>query len=148
MKNIKFSLIISAFFFFGCKDTFLDQDLNSSQIISSSYYNSDSEVETATTTAYSFIDYSDWWQIQWWRAVNDAASDNAWIGINGGQATALQATQYTLNGENDRVEAHWLMLYKSIYRFNATIEGVEKSKVDAKLKARSIAELKFMRATH
>jgi starch-binding outer membrane protein, SusD/RagB family len=146
MKNIKYFLIVTVCFFYSCKDSFLDQDLNSSQIISDSYYNSDSEVETATTTSYSFIDYADWWQNQWLRAVNEAASDNSWIGLNGGQGTAIQAAHYTLNGENDRIEAHWIMLYKSIYRFNATIEGVEKSNVSATLKARSIAELKFMRA--
>jgi starch-binding outer membrane protein, SusD/RagB family len=147
MKNIKVLLIISACFFNSCKDSFLEQDLNSSQIIADSYYNSDSEVETATTTSYTFIDYSDWWQIQWLRAVNEAASDNAWIGLNGGQGTAVQAAHYTLNGENDRIEAHWIMLYKSIYRFNATIEGIEKAKnTNASIKARSIAELKFMRA--
>ena len=146
MKNIKYFLIIAVCFFCGCKDTFLDQSLNGNQILSESYYNSESEVETATTTSYTFIDYADWWQNQWLRAVNEAASDNAWIGLNGGQGTAIQAAHYTLNGENDRIEAHWIMLYKSIYRFNATIEGVEKSTVNATLKARSIAELKFMRA--
>jgi starch-binding outer membrane protein, SusD/RagB family len=145
-KYIKYLLITTLLFAGGCKEEFLEQDLNSSQILSESYYNTESEVETATTTSYTFIDYSDWWQIQWLRAVNEAASDNAWIGLNGGQGTAIQAAHYTLNGENDRIEAHWIMLYKAIYRFNATIEGVEKSNIDAKLKARSIAELKYLRA--
>jgi starch-binding outer membrane protein, SusD/RagB family len=146
MKNIKFLLIVAALSFNSCKESFLDQSLNGSQILSEGYYNSDSEVETATTTAYTFVDYSDWWQTQWLKSVNEAASDNAWIGLNGGQGTAVQAAHYTLNGENDRIEAHWIMIYKSIYRFNATLEGVEKSNISASLKARSIAELKFLRA--
>ncbi|NJN33550.1 MAG: RagB/SusD family nutrient uptake outer membrane protein [Saprospiraceae bacterium] len=147
MKKIFVLIIISTCFLISCKESFLDQDLNSSQIIADNYYNSDSEVETAATTSYTFIDYSDWWQNQWLRAVNETASDNAWIGINGGQATALQIAQYTLNGENDRIEAHWIMLYKAIYRFNAIIEGIEKANnVNPTLKARTIAELKFLRA--
>jgi starch-binding outer membrane protein, SusD/RagB family len=146
MKNIKLLLIITALSTVACKEEFLEQDRNGSAIVSDSYYNSESEVETATTTAYTFIDYNDWWQTHWLRSVNEAASDNAWIGLNGGQATAIQAAHYTLNGENDRIEAHWIMIYKSIFRFNATIEGIEKSNIDAKLKARSIAELKFLRA--
>jgi starch-binding outer membrane protein, SusD/RagB family len=116
-KNIKYLMIVCLSFLYGCKDDFLDQNLNGSQILSDSYYNSESEVESATTTSYTFIDYADWWQNQWLRAVNEAASDNAWIGLNGGQGTAIQAAHYTLNGENDRIEAHWIMLYKAIYRF-------------------------------
>jgi starch-binding outer membrane protein, SusD/RagB family len=146
MKNIKFLLVVSVFFLNSCKESFLDQSLNGNQIISEGYYNSDSEVETATTTSYTFIDYNDWWQTQWLRSVNEAASDNAWIGLNGGQGTAVQAAHYTLNGENDRIEAHWIMIYKSIYRFNATLEGIEKAKINEKIKARSIAELKYLRA--
>ncbi|MFZ1750499.1 MAG: RagB/SusD family nutrient uptake outer membrane protein [Saprospiraceae bacterium] len=146
MKSIKYLLILIVGLFTACSDGFLDQDLNSNQIIADGYYNSDSEVETATTTSYSFIDYPDWWQNQWLRAVNEAASDNAWIGLNGGQGTAIQAAHYTLNGENDRIEAHWIMLYKSIDRFNATLEGVERANISQALKARCIAEIKFLRA--
>jgi starch-binding outer membrane protein, SusD/RagB family len=146
MKILKYSLILSFALLVSCKEDFLNQDLNSSNIQSGTYYNTVSEVESATNAQYPFIDYDDWWQTQWFRSIDEAASDNAWIGVNGGQGTAVQAAHYTLNGENDRIEAHWIMIYKSIYRFNATIEGIEKSNVDATVKARSISELKFLRA--
>lgn len=146
MKNIKFIFILFAQSIVSCKDDFLNQSPNVSSIQSGTYYNSANEVVTATAAEYSFIDYDDWWQTQWFKSINEAASDNAWIGINGGQGTAVQAAHYNLNAENDRIEAHWIMIYKSIYRFNATIEGVEKSNIDATLKARSLAELKFLRA--
>ena len=146
MKIIKYLLILSFALLLSCKEDFLNQEINSSSVQAGTYYNSISEVENATNAQYPFIDYEDWWQIQWFRALNEAASDNTWIGINGGQGTAVQTAHYTLNGENDRLEAHWIMLYKSIYRFNATIEGIEKSTIDPTVKARSMAELKFLRA--
>lgn len=147
MKNLKYLIILVAVTFFGCKKSFLDQAANVSTIQSNTYYNSISEVESATIAQYAFIDNSDWWQEQWWRQVSgEAASDNEWIGVNGGQGTAVQAAHYTLNPENDRVEAHWIMTYKSIYAFNATIEGIQKSSIDESVKNRCIAELKFLRA--
>lgn len=147
MKNLKYLMIILFVCQFGCKKSFLDQNANVSTIQSGTYYNTVAEVEGSTISQYSFIDYSDWWQTQWFRSVSgEAASDNAWIGINGGQGTAVQAAHYTLNAENDRVEAHWIMLYKSIYGFNATIEGVQKSPIDENTKNKCIAELKFLRA--
>jgi hypothetical protein len=147
MKNLKYLIFISVFSFLGCKKSFLDQKANVSTIQSNTYYNSISEVESATIAQYAFIDNSDWWQQQWWRTVSgEAASDNEWIGANGGQGTAIQAAHYTLNPENDRVEAQWIMTYKSIYGFNATIQGVQGSSIDAGVKNRCIAELKFLRA--
>lgn len=147
MKNLKYLIIISTLGLFACKKDFLDQKANVSDIRSDTYYNSVSEVEDATTAQYAFIDYPDWWQTQWWRSVSgESASDNAWIGINGGQGTAVQAAHYTLNPGNNRVEAHWIMTYKSIYRFNATIAGIQKSKIDESVKSKAIAELKFLRA--
>lgn len=147
LKMKKLIYIIIAISFFGCKKSFLEQAPNGNSISANTYYNSISEVEGATFVQYTFIDYNDWWQTQWWRSVSgEAASDNAWIGVNGGQGTAVQAAHYTLNAENDRVEAHWIMTYKAIFGFNATIEGIEKSTVDATVKSRCIAELKFLRA--
>jgi hypothetical protein len=148
LNNMKKLLYICiAIGLFGCKKSFLEQNAYVNNIQSNTYYNTVSEVESATAVQYSFIDYNDWWQTQWWRTVSgEAASDNAWIGVNGGQGTAVQAAHYTLNAENDRVEAHWIMSYKGIFSFNATIEGIEKSTIDATAKNRAIAELKFLRA--
>jgi len=146
MKNIKIILLVFVLGFMSCGDDFLDQDRNGAAILSDTYYNSVTEVESATAAEYAFIDYSAWWQTVWFRAVNEAASDNAWIGLNNGDANSVFAAHYTLNSANTRSEAHWIMQYKAIFRFNATIQGIEKSTIDASVKAKSIAELKFLRA--
>jgi hypothetical protein len=140
MKNLKYSLLLIVLGFYGCKKDFLDQNANNSNIQSDTYYNTVSEVESATIAQYAFIDFGDWWQQQWWHMVSgEAASDNCWIGVNGGQGTAVQAAHY-------RIEAHWIETYKSIYGFNATIEGIQKSKIDDVVKKKCIAEIKFIRA--
>ncbi|MBC9928947.1 RagB/SusD family nutrient uptake outer membrane protein [Chitinophaga qingshengii] len=131
----------------SCKKSFLDQDPYGGTIQSSTYYSTLDEARSATLATYAYIDYNDWWQTQWWRQVSgEAASDNEWMGLNGGQPTAVQATHYTLNPENDRLEAQWIMIYKSIYQFNATIEGVQKAPIDETAKQQLLGELKFLRA--
>jgi hypothetical protein len=147
MKNVKYILLL-AVALSSCKKTFLNQEPYGNAVQSGTYYNTVSEATSATEVQYGYIDYNDWWQTQWWRQVSgEAASDNEWIGVNGGEGTAVQAAHYTLNASNDRVEAHWIMTYKSIYGFNATIEGIEASKsIDDATKQKLTAELKFLRA--
>lgn len=148
MKTLKYTLLIlAAACITSCKKNFLDQEPYGGNVQASTYYNTVAEATSSTLACYKYIDYESWWHIQWWRQVSgEAASDNEWIGVNGGQATAVQAAHYTLNPENNRVEAHWINLYKSIYRFNATMEGLQTAKIDEDAKQKLIAELKFLRA--
>lgn len=147
MKLSKYAFIIAVICISSCKKDFLSQEPNTGSIQSDTYYNTVSEATGATVVEYSLIDYNDWWQTQWWRQVSgEAASDDEWIGVNGGEGTAVQAAHYTLNANNDRIEAHWVEVYKSIYAFNATMEGIENSKIDDASKQPLLAELKFLRA--
>ncbi|MCC8409120.1 RagB/SusD family nutrient uptake outer membrane protein [Mucilaginibacter sp. UR6-1] len=148
MKSLRYiALILVVTGMTNCKKDFLQQEPYGNAIQASTFYNNAEEATGATTVCYKYIDYDDWWQTQWFKQVGgEAASDNEWIGVNGGQGTAVQAAHYTLNAENDRIEAHWIMLYKSIYLFNATIEGLQKSQVDPALVQRLSAELRFLRA--
>ncbi|WEA01536.1 RagB/SusD family nutrient uptake outer membrane protein [Mucilaginibacter sp. SJ] len=148
MKHLKYILLVLVIAgMSACKKTFLDQEPYGNAIQANTFYNTVDEASGATIACYKYIDFDDWWQTQWWKQVGgEAASDNEWIGINGGQGTAVQAAHYTLNAENDRIEAHWIEIYKSIYIFNATIEGIQKSQIDDATKQKLIAEIKFLRA--
>jgi hypothetical protein len=53
---------------------------------------------------------------------------------------------YQIDAGNVRNEAHWIMLYKGIGRFNSTIQGIERSPIDENSKKQFIAELKFLRS--
>lgn len=145
MKNLKYLFVFLAVGLYSCKEDFLNQSAFNGNIQSGTYYNTVSEVEGATIVQYSFLDYNDWWQQQWWRMLSgEAASDNAWLGVP--FRAANDVSEYRLNGENDRVEAQWIMSYKSINGFNENIQNIEKSTIDDVIRRRCIAEIKFLRA--
>lgn len=127
----------------------LDQDPYGSSIVETQYYTTLEQCNTSTQVAYRFINYSTWWEILNWRFLaGEAASDNGWIGntYQSTHPTYDAVAHYTLDASNDRNEAQWIDLYKSIGRFNSTIEGITKSPIDDNSKKRFIAELKFLRA--
>jgi len=131
----------------GCND-FLDQVRYTSEVEQTQYYNTVEECNSTTKIAYRYIDYSTWWEILNWRYLSgEAASDNAWLGnTEGATAEYLVVGHYNIDPGNVRNEAHWIMLYKSIGRFNSIIAGITGAPIDEDSKKLFIAELKFMRA--
>jgi hypothetical protein len=131
----------------GCND-YLDQVRYTSEVEQSQYYNTVEECNASTKVAYRFIDYSTWWETLNWRFLSgEAASDNAWLGnTSGPTAEYLDVGHYTITPGNVRNEAHWIMTYKSIGRFNSIMEGITEAPIDEGNKKLFIAELKFLRA--
>lgn len=131
----------------GCND-FLDQVRYTSEVEQSQYYNTIEECNASTKVAYRFIDYSSWWETLNWRFLSgEASSDNGWLGnTSSPNAEYLEVGHFTLSPGNVRNEAHWIMLYKSIGRFNSMIEGITKAPIDESSKTQFIAELKFLRS--
>lgn len=133
----------------GCKKTFLDQENNSAAVQQGQYFTTLEQCETSTEVCYRFIDFDAWWQT--WNGkflLGEAASDNAWISntYQSTHATYDAVAQYTLDAGNDRIEGEWVELFKAIGIFNATIEGIQGSKVKDSDKDRLTGELKFLRA--
>jgi starch-binding outer membrane protein, SusD/RagB family len=131
----------------GCND-FLDQVRYTSEVEQSQYYNTVEECNTSTQVSYRYIDYSTWWETLNWRFLSgEASSDNGWLGnTEGATAEYLVVGHYNIDPGNVRNEAHWIMLYKSIGRFNSVIEGITGASIDENSKKLFIAELKFLRA--
>ncbi|HEX8041163.1 MAG TPA: RagB/SusD family nutrient uptake outer membrane protein [Chryseosolibacter sp.] len=131
----------------GCND-FLDQVRYTSEVEQSQYYNTVEECNASTKVAYRFIDYSSWWETLNWRFLSgEASSDNGWLGnTSSPNAEYLEVGHFTLGPGNVRNEAHWIMLYKSIGRFNSMIEGITNAPIDEGSKTQFIAELKFLRS--
>jgi len=94
------------------------------------------------------VDYPTWWEILNWRFLSgEASSDNGWLGNTQSlNAEYAEVGHYTLSPGNARNEAHWVMLYKSIGRFNSTMEGIESAPIDDNSKQLFLSELKFLRA--
>ena len=133
----------------GCQKSLLDVDNNSSSVETSQYYTNFDQCNTSTQVSYRYIDYDSWWQIFNWRYLSaEAASDNAWISntYQASHATYDAVSQYILDAGNDRNEAQWIMLYKSIGIFNSTMEGIQGAPIDTASKVKFTAELKFLRA--
>lgn len=131
----------------GCND-FLDQVNYTSAVEDSQYYNTLEECNTTTKVAYRFIDYSSWWETLNWRYLSgEASSDNAWLGNTEGAVAEFQEVgHYNISPGNVRNEAHWIMTYKSIGRFNSMMEGISRAPIDENSKKQFLAELKFLRA--
>ena len=132
----------------GCQKSLLDVNTNGS-VQASQYFTTLDQCNTSTQVAYRYIDYDSWWQIFNWRYLSgEAASDNAWIGntYQSTHATYDAVAQYTLDAGNDRNEAQWIMLYKSIGIYNSNIQGIQGAPIDTASKVKFIAELKFLRA--
>lgn len=142
------TLIVAIAVSSGCKKDFLEEDPYGNRVSETTYYSTDSECKNAVIACYQGIEYDDWWQTQFWRTLaGEAASDNLWVGNTyQNHATYDAVTQYTLNGENDRLEAMWIMTYKSIYRINKTITSIEPAPITASLKTQLLGELKFLRS--
>ncbi|MBS1603491.1 MAG: RagB/SusD family nutrient uptake outer membrane protein [Bacteroidetes bacterium] len=133
----------------GCKKSLLTVDNNSSAVQTSQYFTNVDQCNTSTQVCYRYIDWDSWWQIFNWRYLSgEAASDNAWVGntYQASHATYNAVAEYMLDAGNDRNEAQWIELYKSIGIFNNTIEGIQSAPIDTASKSRFIAELKFLRA--
>jgi hypothetical protein len=133
----------------GCKK--LDVEPIGSAITESQYYQTVEQCKSSTQVAYTYIDYSgSWWQTLNWRYLSgEAASDNAWMGNTyqpSGTAYYQAVTHYTLDAGNDRNEAMWVELYKSIGVFNSMMQDIEAAPIDEASKKQFIAELKFLRS--
>ena len=143
--NCLFLLLILS----SCKKSLLTVNNNDSNIESSLYFTNLQQCNTSTQVCYRFVDYDSWWQIYNWRFLSgEAASDNAWISntYQSTHATYDAVAQYTLDAGNDRNEAMWIMLYKSIGIFNSSIEGIQTAPIADADKSKFIAELKFLRS--
>ncbi|OQP59542.1 hypothetical protein A3860_37130 [Niastella vici] len=152
MNNKSFiytSIIIASLAVTSCKKSFLDQAPYNANIVESQFYTTLDQCNTSTKVSYRYVDWDSWWQTQNWRFLSgEAASDNAWIGntYQNTHASWDAVAHYTIDAGNDRVEGHWIMLYKSIGIWNSTIQGIQRSTIDASSKQQFIAELKFLRA--
>lgn len=148
MKRIFIYIFAASLSLAGATGCNLDQAPYGSSIVSDEFYTSDEQCNSATQVAYRYINYSSWWEILNWRYLSgEASSDNGWIGNTyQSHPTYDAAAHFFIDAANDRNEAQWINLYKSIGRFNSTIEGISTAPIADAGKKQYIAELKFLRA--
>nr|WP_199002381.1 RagB/SusD family nutrient uptake outer membrane protein [Flavobacterium sp. ASV13] len=150
MKKIYISMFaLSALFFTGCQDDFLD--VNPTQSIPTSdteLYNSDSGAKTFVTAIYSkFLDWdmSSFGWIGLASITSDDADKGSSPGDSGTDKDVLDALTY--NSSNPSAESTFIAQYDGINRCNQALAIIPKlDKADPALRERLMGEAKFLRA--
>lgn len=138
-------LLVTLFLFTGCKEQ-LKEDVFS-QLDPEALFSSANGIERVLFGAYRDAQITDnfggniWWQEEW-------TCDQFW---ETGGAVNLQAVVMLAFTWDASYPTHWTGLwnncYYSIRNCNLVLENIDKSPVDATLKARLIAEARFVRAS-
>lgn len=150
MKKIYISMFaLSALFFTGCADDFLDVD--STQAVPTTdvdQYNSDSGAKTFVTSIYSkFLDWdmSSFGWIGLASITSDDADKGSSPGDTGTDKDVLDALTY--NASNPSAESTFIAQYDGINRCNQALDMIPKlDQADASLRQRLMGEAKFLRA--
>jgi starch-binding outer membrane protein, SusD/RagB family len=146
MKSIV-KIFIALFLFTSCSKDFLDK----SPIIGvtdENFYRTEADAVAAVNAAYASLQF----QIgiaghfRWFWG--DIMSDDSEKGGSGDNDVndLLQLENFRGNSNIDLLEAEWGADFEGIYRANVVLEKVPPIEMDAKLKARILAEAKFIRA--
>ncbi|WP_433829669.1 RagB/SusD family nutrient uptake outer membrane protein [Flavobacterium anhuiense] len=150
MKKIYISMFaLSALFFTGCADDFLDVDPTQSIPTSDvELYNSDSGAKTFVTSIYSkFLDWdmSSFGWIGLASITSDDADKGSSPGDTGTDKDVLDALTY--NASNPSAESTFVAQYDGINRCNQALNMIPKlDKADPALRERLMGEAKFLRA--
>ncbi|MFA9191254.1 RagB/SusD family nutrient uptake outer membrane protein [Flavobacterium sp. FZUC8N2.13] len=150
MKKIYIAtFVVSAFFFTGCADEFLD--VNQTESVSTDdieLYNNDAGASQFVTSIYN--KFLNWDMTSFgWIGLSSIASDDADKGSSPGDTgtdkDVLDALTY--NESNPSVESTFNANYDGINRCNQALNILPKlDKADANLRARLAGEAKFLRA--
>jgi len=133
----------------ACADKFLDrQPLD--QVVESTFYKTESDAVAAINATYDPLQWylvygrGDW-HFRW--LFGEVVADNADKGGSGDndQPPFLQLATFTANANNGNIEGEWATKYTGIYRANLVLEKVPAIEMNADLKARILAEAKFLR---
>lgn len=148
MKNI-FKILIGGAFIFSlasCSD-FLDRPVLGQESLDT-YFQTEEECLKQVAGCYQAIFFDDWWQIQAPYVGFDMSTDDLWMGnTTQSQSDWMRMTHYGNPKADGPLSNFWQYRYKGILRCNIVINSVPDAPIsDEDLRARMIAEAKFLRA--
>ena len=139
-----FSLAILLLIISSCQDI-LDKKPESN-LSPSQFYNNSDDAKSAVSAVYDLMNTDNMYNQVMWIIQDQSTDDSEW---GGGRATANQAKndldKYSFTSQTSTFYSLWSTCYKGINRANAAIGRVPSITMDEMLKARLIAESKFMR---
>jgi len=154
MKNIKIILIcfLSCIFTLSsCKKSFTDIPYYGLQTVQNTgVFQTSAGCINYVTGCYSAINQNDWWQTMWLRLNFETATDNGWLGNLGGFSNAASyravgSLESITSTASDVVQLYQFS-YIGIGQCNFGIANMATASIDATLKTRLIAEMRFLRS--
>ncbi|WP_299664612.1 RagB/SusD family nutrient uptake outer membrane protein [uncultured Polaribacter sp.] len=146
-KYFKIVLIFTLLVNFGCNtDNFLDEQPRGRQQLDD-FFSSEENSINFVNSIYQKINGESWWQVTMPRQINDMATDDNWSGNTlqpRPDITGIAA--YNVFPGSTYFNSFWESHYIGITRANIALERIPEVAMDDALKARLLAEAKFLRA--
>ncbi|UXX79807.1 RagB/SusD family nutrient uptake outer membrane protein [Reichenbachiella carrageenanivorans] len=147
MKNIlKHITIVALIIFGGCSDDYLDRT-PLDQFTTDVFFQTDEHALQAVNAAYDPFQFWEYYSNRF-QYLGNIASDDA---VKGGFGASDQAqfdliNSFSIFPDNVAFKNRWQAIYVGVFRANIVLDNVPDIDMDATLKARIIAEAKFLRA--
>ena len=147
-KHAAAGLLLSLGLLTGCGEKFLDEQPRD-QLTTANFYKTESDALLATNAAYSQLSRGGQYNLALW-GIGDIMSDNSNTGGGGGGDGdyAIQLDQFNIPSTNRMTTALWAGCYVGIGAANLVIQKVPAINMNAGLRARCVAEAKFLRAKY
>lgn len=148
MKKIILSIITLCFISSSCSNEFIEHDERGVQTLDN-YFSNAEECQTFVNDLYkrAFLHY-DWYQLIPGRLANETATDDAWMGNTGQNASGfIPAAQYLMAPNNmGYLSDLFKTRYENIGACNVAIDGVQKAPITDAQKNQYLGESLFLRA--
>lgn len=147
MKNIlKHITIVALIISGGCSDDYLDKT-PLDQFTTDVFFQTDEHALQAVNAAYDPFQFWEYYSNRF-QYLGNIASDDA---VKGGFGASDQAqfdliNSFSIFPDNVALKNRWQAIYVGIFRANIVLDNVPDIDMDATLKARILAEAKFIRA--
>lgn len=146
MKKLLLSIIMSTVFL-SCTD-FIEHEGRGTQNLDT-YFQTDEECQTYVNGLYATAFYIyDWWQLTAGRIANEAATDDAWMGNTGQDASdMIPAAQYVIAPNRmGYISDIYRYRYENISNCNLAIEHITDAPIKFESKSQYLGEALFLRA--
>jgi hypothetical protein len=154
MKNIKIILtnfFLVVFILSSCKKSFTDIPYYGLQTVQNTgVFTTPAGCTSYVTGCYSVINQNDWWQTMWTREVLETATDDGWLGnlsgfSNAASYRAVGSLEAITSTASDVVQLYQFY-YEGIGQCNLGIANISTAPIDPTLRARLVAEMRFLRS--
>ena len=148
MKKIILSIIALCFISSSCSNDFIEHNERGVQTLDN-YFSNSEECQTFVNDLYkrAFL-HNDWYQLIPGRLANETATDDAWMGNTGQNASDfIPAAQYLMAPNNmGYLSGLFKTRYENIGACNIAIDGVQKAPITEAQKNQYLGEALFLRA--